>query len=93
MIDDAYALDLYMMAVAVVEAKGTIITVGLTTLREHRAGTLIIHYMPSTGHLDIWYRRKVFTVNRRKGELRVEFYAPGDWESELEEAAGKPLPN
>jgi len=59
-IDDAYALELYMMAVAVVEAKGTIITVGLTTLREYRHGNLIVHYMPSTGHLDIWYRRKVF---------------------------------
>jgi hypothetical protein len=92
-IDDAYALELYMMAVAVVEAKGTIITVGLTTLREYRHGNLIVHYMPSTGHLDIWYRRKVFTVNRRKGALRVEFYAPGEWESELEDAAGKPLPN
>ena len=30
MIDDAYALDLYMMAVSVVEAEGTIITIGLT---------------------------------------------------------------
>jgi hypothetical protein len=92
-IDDAYALELYMMAVAAVEAKGTIITVGLTTLREHRSGILIIHYMPSTGHLDVWYRRKVFTVNRRKGTLRVDFYAPGEWENELERLTTKQLPN
>ena len=93
MIDDAYALELYRMAVSVVEAKGVLITVGLTTLREHRAGNLIVHYMPSTGHLDVWYRRKVFTVNRRKGVLCVHFYAPGEWEDELERATGKPLPN
>jgi hypothetical protein len=92
-IDDAYTLELYRMAVSVVEAKGALITVGLTTLREYRASNLIIHYMPSTGHLDVWYRRKVFTVNRRRGGLRVEFYAPGEWEDELEGATGKPLPN
>ena len=70
-----------------VEAKGTIVTIGLTTLREYRFGSLIIHYIPSTGHLDVWSRRKVFSVTRFQHGLRVVHYAPGAWEGELEDAA------
>ena len=93
MIDDAYALELYMMAVSVIEAKGAFISVGVTRLKEFRNGTLTIHYMPRTGHIDVWSGRKVFSVRRLKDGLRVAQYAPGEWEEELERAAGKPLPN
>ena len=87
MIEDPHALDLYMMGVSAIEAKGTIVTIGLTTLREYRFGSLIIHYIPSTGHLDVWSRRKVFSVTRFQNGLRVVHYAPGAWEGELEDAA------
>ena len=87
MIEDPHALDLYMMGVSAIEAKGTIVTIGLTTLREYRFGSLIIHYIPSTGHLDVWSRRKVFSVTRFQNGLRVVHYAPGEWEDELEAAA------
>jgi len=33
-IDDAYALELYMMAVSVIEAKGAFISVGVTRLKD-----------------------------------------------------------
>ena len=37
MINDAHSLELYMMAVSLVEGKGTLITIGVTTLREYRS--------------------------------------------------------
>ena len=48
-----------------------------------------MHYKPSTGHIDVWSRRKVFLVTRFQDGLRVIQYTPGEWEAELE--AGKPL--
>jgi hypothetical protein len=92
-INDSRAMELYRMAVSVVESKGQHITIGLTTLREYRYGNLIIHYRPSTGHIDVWFRRKVFSINRFKDGLRVAHFTQGASESELELAAGKPLPN
>jgi len=85
--DEKRALDLYELALSLVEAKGVPVTVGTTTLREYRGGTLIIHYMPRSGHMDVWYRRKVLTINRWKGSLQVTHYGRGDWEEELEAAA------
>jgi uncharacterized protein YfaT (DUF1175 family) len=90
-INDAHSLELYMMAVSLVEGNGTLITIGVTTLREYRSGSLIIHYKPSTGHIDVWSRRKVFSVTRFQDGLRVIQYTPGEWETELEAEAGKPL--
>jgi hypothetical protein len=98
-INEAHALELYVMAFSAVEGKGTLITIGLTTLHEHRSGDLIIHYMSGTGHIDVWSRRnidvwsrrKVFSVTRFRDGLRVVHYTPGEWETELEVEAGKPL--
>ena len=91
MTDEKRALDLYGLALSLVEAKGVLVTVGATTLREYRGCTLIIHYMPRSGHMDVWYRRKVLTINRWRGSLQVTHYGPGeDWEEELEVAAEAP---
>jgi hypothetical protein len=83
------ALELYELALSVVEAKGVVVTVGLMTYREYRAGTLTIIYLPTAGHLDVWFRSKVLTINRRDGTLKVDRYSPGQWEEQLVEAAAK----
>jgi hypothetical protein len=88
-IDEKRALELYELALSVVEAKGIVVTVGLMTYREYRAGTLTIIYLPASGHLDVWFRRKVLTINRRGDTLKADYYSPGEWEEELEEAAAK----
>jgi hypothetical protein len=87
--DEKRALELYELALSVVEAKGVIVAVGLTPYREYRAGTLTIIYLPTSGHLDVWFRRKVLTINRRDETLKVDYYSPGEWEEQLEEAAAK----
>ena len=84
------ALEIYELALQLVEARGVAHTIGTTSFREYRTGTLTIHYHPKSGHLDVWARRKVLTVNRRDGSLKVTRYSPGeDWEAELEAAAAK----
>ena len=81
-------MDLYKLALDLVETKGAFISVGLTRLKEFRAGSLTIHHMPATGHLDVWYRRKVLAIDCRQGKLKVSHYVPGeDWEEELENVA------
>jgi hypothetical protein len=86
--DDTRALQLYRLALSLVESKGAFVTLGVTTFQEYRAGNLIIHYVPSLGRLDVWYRRKVLTVDKLAGNLKVTGYKSGkDWEDELEAAA------
>jgi hypothetical protein len=91
--DGERAVELYRLALSVVEQKGRFIAFGLTTYREYRGDRLSIRYLPSTGHMDVYARRKLLTVNRQQGELRVVYYAPGEWETELESLATKPLKN
>jgi hypothetical protein len=82
------AMRLYRVALSLIETKGSFISVGLTQLKEFRSGTLTIHHMPSTGHLHVWYGRKVLVINRRDGKPHVSHYVPGeDWEEVLEAAA------
>ena len=50
--NDIRALELYELALSLVEAKGV---VSGSTLLEYRAGNLTIHYLPTTGHLEVWY--------------------------------------
>ena len=84
------AVEIYQLALQLVEARGVAHMIGTTSFREYRTGTLTIHYHPKSGHLDVWARRKVLTVNRRDGSLKVTRYSPGeDWEAELEAAAAK----
>jgi hypothetical protein len=85
--NNARALELYRMALSLVEAKGRSVTVGLSAYKEYRGGDLSIIYLPRSSHLDVWHRRKVLTINRRAGALRVIHYNRGEWEEELQEAA------
>ena len=85
--DDKRALELYRLALPLVEAKGRFVTIGVMTFKEYRSGKLAVVLMPKSGNLDIWYRRKVLTVCRKF----VKLYTPGDWEKELEMVAGTPL--
>jgi hypothetical protein len=83
--DDIRALRRYDLALSLVQTLG-VDTPG-STLKEYRAGNLTIHYLPKTGHLEVWYLRKVLTVNRVRRMLRVTHYTPGEWEEKLEEVA------
>ena len=85
--NDIRALGLYELALSLVEAKGVLVSG--STLMEHRAGNLTIHYLPKTGHLEVWRLRKVLTVNRLSRSLKVTHYTPGEWEHELKAAAAK----
>jgi hypothetical protein len=84
--NDIRALELYELALSLVEAKGT--PVSGSTLVEYRAGNLTIHYSAKTGHLEVWHLRKVLTVKRLPRSLMVTHFTPGEWENELEAAAG-----
>ena len=76
---------MYEFALSLVEAKG-VATPG-STLKEYRAGNLTIHYLPRTGHLEVWYLRKVLVINRIRGTLKVMHYNPGEWQDELKAAS------
>ena len=80
MTSDERALELYRLALSLVEAEGRFVPVGLVTTKEYRGESLGITWLPSSGHLDVWHRRKVLTVNIHKGSARVTHYIPGDWE-------------
>jgi hypothetical protein len=85
--DDNRALELYQLALSIADAKGRFMKVGLIAYKEYRGEGLSIRYFPSTGHLEVWHKRKVLAVNREHGQLKVRHYVPGEWEAVLEEAA------
>jgi hypothetical protein len=85
--NDARALELYRMALSLLEAKGRFVSVGLSAYQEYRGEHLSIIYLPQSSHLDVWHRRKVLTITRRAGSLRVIRYNRGEWEEELQQAA------
>ena len=88
--DKIRALRMYELALSVVEAKGTPVTLGLSTYKEYRAGDMTIHYLPKAGHTSVWFHHKVLGVNRAGGgTLGVTHYVAGDWEDQLEAAAAK----
>ncbi len=84
---DSRALELYRLAVSLVEAKGHFETVGVLTYKEFRGEGLAIRYFPGSGTLELWHKCRVLLVNRYDGELWVRQYLPGKWESLLGEAA------
>ena len=87
MTDDARALELYQTALSLVDAKGRLVTVGLVAYMEYRGEGLSIRYYPSSGHLEVWHKRKMLAVNKHGGVLAVRHYVPGPWEEALEDAA------
>jgi hypothetical protein len=72
------------MALSLVEAKGHSVAVGLSAYKEYRGGDLSIIYLPRFSHLDVCHRRKVLTINRRAGALRVIHFNRGEWEDHLD---------
>jgi hypothetical protein len=82
---EARALQLYQLAIALVEAKGE--RDGHGTMREYRGHGFVIRYMPTLGYLNIWHGPPVLTVDRRDGVPHVAEYTPGKWEDELERLA------
>jgi hypothetical protein len=89
MIDQIHALEMYEYALSLVQAKGAPVPIGASAVMEYRIGSLTIHYLPKSGHLDVWSGRKVLTIDRWGGRLQVTRYVPGYWEDELEAAAVK----
>lgn len=87
MTNDAVALQLYKLALSLVEVKGGFVTIGLTSLKEYRTGSVLVRYQPAPGWLEVWSAGKVLSVKRQNETLRVTRYRPGDWEAELESAA------
>jgi len=85
MTKDLRALELFELAQSVLDAKGHFVSVGLIAYKEYRQGELSIRYWPSTGHLEVWHKRKVLAVNRGHGQLDVRHYVPGEWEAVLED--------
>jgi hypothetical protein len=89
--DEKRALQMYELAMALVKTKGALVPISLGVLREYRAGSVTIHYLPQSGHMDVWSGRKVLKIERRAGTVHVTRYTPGDWEDELATAAAKSL--
>jgi hypothetical protein len=77
-------LQLYTLALSLVEAKGGLVTVVVMTFKEYQSDKLSVVLMPGSGNLDIWYRRKVLAFRPPPG---VTQYTAGEWEEELEAAA------
>jgi hypothetical protein len=92
--DDAHALEMYKIALSLVETKGDLVTVGLTRLKEYRIESFIVRYQPASGWLEVWSIGKVLSVKRRNDTLQVYRYRPGQvyryrpghWELELAES-------
>jgi hypothetical protein len=87
MTEDVRALELYELARSVVDAKGRFVSVGLLTYKEYRLNELSIRCWPTTGHLEVWHKRKVLAVNPTHGQLSVRHYVPGEWEAVLKDVA------
>jgi hypothetical protein len=85
--EDIRALELYRLALSLVEAKGRVVTMGLMPFKEYRAADLSIVLMPKSGQLDVWQGHKVLTIRREDDMPLVMHYAPGQWEKELEAEA------
>jgi hypothetical protein len=85
--DDARALQLYELALSLVETRGDTVTIGLTKMKEFRTGSLLVRYEPTLGWLEVWGVGKLLRVKRHNATLQVMRYRPGHWEEELEAAA------
>jgi hypothetical protein len=86
--DDTRALELYRLALSLVEAKGARVSVGQATLQEYRTDVLIVRHHPALGWLEVWATGKVLGVRRHNQSPHVTRYKPGPWETEIE-AAGE----
>ena len=81
------ALKMHDLALSVVRSKGVTKLEGSTTVLEYRYGRLLIQYRSGHGQLDVWFIRRVLSVERFSGKPRVIRYMPGHWERHLINAA------
>ena len=76
-------LRMHDLALSVVRSKGMPKLEGSTTTLEYRYGMLTIQYRSGVGQLDVWFTRKVLSVECFAGKAQVLHYAPGHWEHHL----------
>ena len=81
------ALNMHDLALSVVRSKGVTKLEGSTTVLEYRYRMLLIQYRSGQGALDVWFNRRVLSVERFAGKPRVIRYMPGHWERHLINAA------
>ena len=76
-------LRMHDLALSVVRSKGMPKLEGSTTTLEYRYGMLTIQYRSGLGQLDVWFTRKVLSVERFAGKAQLIHYTPGHWEHHL----------
>ena len=81
------ALKLHDLALSVLRAKGVVKLDGTASGLEYRDGLLNIQYRPDQGQLDVWFERRVLSVERFRRKTQILRYVPGIWERHLIEAA------
>ena len=50
-------------------------------------GRLLVQYRSGKGELDVWFERRVLSVERFAWKPQIIRYTPGDWERHLINAA------
>jgi hypothetical protein len=83
MSDTERAIWLHDLALLVVRSKGVPRLDGGTTVLDYRYGMLTIQYRTGLGQLDVWFTRKVLSVERFAGQPQLLHYTPGHWEQHL----------
>ena len=81
------ALKLHDLALSVVRAKGTARLESPGTVLEYHYGHLNVQYRQGVGRLDVWFIRRVLSIQRFAGKPELMHYTPGDWEGHLIEVA------
>ena len=81
------ALKMHDLALSVVRSKGVTVLTGSTTVLEYRYGRLLIQYRSGIGELEVWFERRVLSVERFAWKPQIIRYTPGDWERHLINAA------
>ena len=56
---------------------------GSITMLEYRYGMLTVQYRSGLGQLDVWFTRKVLSIERFAGKPQLIHYIPGHWEHHL----------
>jgi hypothetical protein len=77
------ALKMHDLGLSVVRSKGVTKLEGSTTVLEYRYGRLMIQYRSGKGELDVWFERRVLSVERFAWKPQIIRYTPGEWERHL----------
>ena len=71
------ALKMHDLALSVVRSKGLTKLEGSTTVLEYRYGQLMIQYRSGKGELDVWFERRVLSVERFAWKPQIIRYTSG----------------